>query len=283
MRGRDASAVTSGRTGTFLSILACVAILVPRGADAQTSGADEAPSRPPISVGAGVAVTTQPYLGVDDAAQLFPIPLVNAQVGRFAFQGREGSIDVGEAGPVELQAIARWRFQSYDQDDGFALAGMDRDGTLEVGATASGQLRSIRLSATVTADVLGRHGGFEAEAAASVEVAGGRFVSVRPRAGLRYQSASLNDYYFGVEADEGAVLTDPDTGEAFAREPYAVDATLAPFVGVIARVPVSRRVFVTGLIDYGPLPGEVTDSPIVDASGQAFGFVGLAYAFGGGG
>lgn len=252
-------------------------------AHAQPPEADGAPSGPPISVGAGVAITTQPYLGVDDGAQLFPIPLVSARRGRFAFQGREATVRLYEADAVTVEALTRWRFQSYDADDGFVLTGMSRSGTLEVGASARTEVRGVQLSLTAAADALGRHGGFDAEAAASVEVAGGRIVSIRPRVGLRYQSASLNDYYFGVEDDEAAVLTDPDGGAAFARTAYEADATLAPFVGVLARVPLSRRLFVTGLIDYGPLPGEVTDSPIVDADGQAFGFVGLAYAFGSGG
>jgi outer membrane protein len=246
------------------------------------------PDAPPrFSAGVAVAVTTQPYEGVEDGAQVFPIPLIAYQGERFQFTGKTGTLTLlersgGQRTSWTLGAVADWRFQSYDAEDSPVLQGMeDRQGTLEAGARLS--VRRGRLGATLTglADTLGRHGGYEVDARLGWELADGRRRSVTPTVGLRYQSSGLAGYYFGVEPDEGLAI-DCVAGpckEEFLRAPYETGDTLTPSLGITARQALGRKLTLFGIAQYDFLPDAVTDSPIVGEDGQLFAFAGIAYAF----
>ena len=272
------------RAAAFLAAL-CVACASAYAQDGggPPPGATVGPPSAQITVGPAIAVNAQPY-EAGDGARLFPIPLLSYRRGRFAFFGTQATADLTAVGPVQVAALAAWRFQSYDQNDSPVLAGMaDRDGTLDLGAQAT-MAPSDRMDLAVSArgDAFGRHGGYEVEAQIAYELADGRAVSLRPQAGVRYQSASLTDYYFGVEPDEAAVLDGLDGDPApFLRPAYEAGDAWVPFVGAVGRVPVSRRVSVFGLTSYALLPDAITDSPIVGQSGQVFALLGATYTFGG--
>lgn len=234
-----------------------------------------------LVAGPGLAVNAQPYEDSEEGTRVFPIPLVSYRAGPVSFFGTTLTADLAEAGPVALSALASWRFQSYEEGDSPVLAGMDdRDGTLDLGVQATTTVAGAEASLSARADALSRHGGYEVEAQLAYELADGRAASLRPSLGLRYQSSSLADYYFGVDPEEAAVLPG-EGGDAFVRPAYETGDALVPFVGVAGRYAVTRRVGVVGLATYGLLPDAITDSPIVGGDGQAFAFAGVTYAFGG--
>ena len=257
---------------------------------AQPPGAGDArgPRRPALSAGAALAVVSQPYAEAEEGLRAFPIPLIAYQGERFQFAGKTASVTAyaAQAGGTALtfSAVADYRFQSYEAEDSPVLVGMaNREGTLELGGRARAERGRVRASLTGLADVLRRHGGYEVDARLGYELGDGRARSVVPDAGLRYQSAELTSYYFGVEPDEAlnvACVRSP-CPEALARPTYAPGGALAPSVGLTVRQALGRRLTLFGIARYEVLPDAVTDSPIVSADGQVFAFGGVAYAFGG--
>ena len=240
-----------------------------------------------VVAGLGAGFTSQPYRDVDDSVRSFAIPLITYQSERFEFVGKTLSAEVWKNDRIAVEALADWRFQSYDAEDSPYLAGMDdRDGTLEAGGRVKTDALGVQVALTAKADLLSRQGGWEADLQASYELSSWRPLSVRPNVGLRYQSSSLADYYYGVDPEEGrlgtvcAASTDTPCTALDPRPAYEVDGAFTPYLGIQARQALSRKVAVAGAIDYAFLPGTITDSPIVSEEGQLFGFIGVVYLFG---
>ena len=238
-----------------------------------------------VIAGGGVGVVTQPYAGVEDGARVFAIPMISYQAERFRFEGKTLSAQLYATEQVALSAIADWRFQSYDAEDSFVLEGMDdRDGTLEAGLRVTSALGDLALSASLLGDVLSRHGGYEANLTAAYELSDWRPLSVRPFVGLRYQSDSLADYYYGVDPEEAlsrvCAAVVGDGCQAFDRPAYETGAALVPTLGISARQALSRKWAVYGQATYDAFPEEIEDSPIVSESGLTSAFVGIVYLFG---
>ena len=238
-----------------------------------------------LIVGGGLGAITQPYVGADDVRYV-PEPLIIYQNERFEFIGRTVGFELWSNDQVDVAAIGEWRFFGHDAgDDSPVLDGMaQRDGTAEAGIRARFGKDRLRGALAAKADILSRHGGYELEARASYELSTWLPLSVRPNAGVRYQSDSLTDYYFGVDPEEArsqvcaAVVGDGCV--AFDRPAYETGAAVTPFLGVTARQSLSRKVAVVGGFDHIVFDDAVKDSPIVDADGQTFAFVGLIYIFG---
>ena len=237
-----------------------------------------------LIVGGGVGAITQPYVGADDV-QYIPEPLIIYQRDRFEFIGRTVGWQLFAQDGFDLTAIGEWRFFGHDAgDDSPFLAGMDkRKGTGELGLRAAYDTERFGASLTGKADALSRHGGYEIQARMSYELSTWRPLSVRPNGGIRYQSDSLTDYYFGVDPEEAlgvaCVSIGPDCPLAI-RPAYEVDDAITPFVGVTARQSVSPKWAVVGGFDLNFLPDTVTESPIVRDDTQLFAFAGLIYVFG---
>lgn len=239
-----------------------------------------------LIVGGGIGGITQPYVGTD-AVRYVPEPLIIFQRDRFEFIGRSVGLELWSNDELSVNALAQWRFFGHDAgDDSDFLAGMDeRKGTGELGFRVEYELQEGRgqVSAAAIADALSRHGGWEVEARASYELSTWAPLSVRPNAGVRYQSSSLADYYFGVDPEEARIddVTVAQVGvEPIVRPAYEVGDVVTPFVGLVARQSVHPKVAVVGGFDLNVLDQEVRDSPIVDEDVQLFAFIGLIYVFG---
>ena len=246
-----------------------------------------------LIVGGGLGAITQPYRGAD-SVRYVPEPLIIYQNEQMEFIGRTLGYtlyhreDAASDIALRVKAIGQWRFFGHDAgDDSDFLEGMaKRRGTGELGVRAEYEFGRGQVSVQGVADALSRHGGYEVEARASYELSTWLPLSVRPNGGLRYQSSSLTDYYFGVDPEEALVQTAaearPDVldGQPIIRPAYDVSDGVVPFVGVTARQSVHPKVAVVGGFDLNFLPGTVRDSPIVDEDVQLFAFIGMIYIFG---
>lgn len=264
----------------IIAALACALSTAAAQPEVRTGPPQGRPTGPQVSVGIGLAATSQPYAGVDDRARLFPIPLITYRGSRLQFTGKTGQATLyqtrGQDIDVRVAAVADWRFQSYDADDSPILIGMDdRSGTLETGLRVGAQKGRYSASLTGLADTLSRHGGYQIDASVGADLVRSRTRGVSVNAGLRYQSSSLADYYFGVDPEE-ALITD-----ALVRPAYETGDAFLPSVGVTGRQALGDKVVLFGIAQYEFLPDAITDSPIVDQSGQVFAFAGVAYNFGG--
>ena len=275
---------------TLLGALAALALLAPAAAQDSPVGkldrevmqllGDDAR----LIVGGGLGAITQPYVGAD-SVRYVPEPLIIYQNERFEFIGRTLGFQLWSNDVVDLTAIGEWRFFGHDAgDDSPFLQGMaQRDGTAEAGLRAEFERGRAQGSLAAKADILSRHGGYELEARASYELSTWLPLSVRPNGGVRFQSNSLTDYYFGVDPEEALIqnaATIQPGQDLILRPAYEVDDAVTPFVGVTARQSVSPKVAVVGGFDLNFLSDTVRDSPIVDEDTQLFAFIGMIYVFG---
>ena len=240
-----------------------------------------------LIVGGGLGAITQPYAGAD-SVRYVPEPLIIVQKDKFEFIGRTFGYELYEHDEVTVKAIAQWRFFGHKAGDtSDVLQGMDkRTGTGEVGLRAEYDFGRGAASVQAVADALSRHGGYEVEARASYELSTWAPLSIRPNGGVRYQSSSLTDYYFGVDPEEAltqefvCIQAPCDLPPLVIRPAYEVGDAITPFVGVTARQSVHPKVAFVGGFDLTFLDGTVQDSPIVDDDAQLFAFLGLIYVFG---
>ncbi|HET9863965.1 MAG TPA: MipA/OmpV family protein [Steroidobacteraceae bacterium] len=144
----------------------------------------------------------------------------------------------------------------------------DRDYAIELGIESliDGDWGSATLRAFH--DVSGTHDGYELSAYYSRRWTRGR-LSVTPTVGLAYKSARLNDYYWGVHADEASfALPAHEVGDGFGFEG-----------GLVANYYLSRSLRVALSVNYERLADDVADSPLAKEDHVLAYFSGLAWSF----
>lgn len=219
------------------------------------------------SLGIGVAVSSSPYRGVGN--ETMPFPLLVYQGERLFFRGTQLGYRFLNRNGYEVAALAKYRFQGYDEHDSSYLRGMeDRKGSLEGGLQASKKTTIGQVRMTLLGDLLGEHDGFEVELAYSKSFPFEKLI-VKPGISAIWQSSQLVDYYYGVTRQEA---TD-------ARPYYKADWSVSPQVGLTAIYMFNRQWAVNGRMSLTRLPDEIVDSPIVDDRFVASCFVGITYRF----
>jgi MipA family protein len=117
-------------------------------------------------------------------------------------------------------------------------------------------------------DVSGTHDGFEIGVDYDYRLTRGRF-SIAPSVGVEYKSRKLNDYYWGVHADE-ASLTIVE---------YDVDAGASWHAGLRTNYYVTKHLRAALSVNYERLQKSVARSPLVKADYVLGYFGGLAWTF----
>jgi outer membrane protein len=117
-------------------------------------------------------------------------------------------------------------------------------------------------------DVSGTHDGFEVGVDYNYRVTRGRF-SIAPSVGVEYKSRALNDYYWGVHADEAGI----NLAE------YHVDAGFGWQAGLRANYYLTKRLRIAASANYERLQKSVAESPLVESDYVLGYFTGLAWTF----
>ncbi len=144
----------------------------------------------------------------------------------------------------------------------------DRNWTLEGGVELLAEGRWGFLEAAVMHDTLGVHSGYEAAVGYGYGLVANRWY-IEPSVRLMYKSSELNDYYWGLRADEAP------PGVAA----YRASAGLNWLARCSAAYRINERIAVSLAVEYEQLNGAVRGSPIV-AEDEVLGFfVGLGYRF----
>lgn len=233
---------------------------------APAGGSPGRPPIPPWSVGVGAVVATRPYFGGETRIQA--IPVIRYQGERFTFEGPFARYRLGEWRDVTFDALARYRFDGYDEDDGDVLDGMERDDTVDLGVRATIPLgRGADLRVEALGDVLGRHEGFEVGASVGRTFRTGKLFIV-PTVGVRWQSANLADYYFGVRPEEARP----------GRPAFEVGSVAGFDIAIAARYMISKRTTFAFVVRETILGEEIGDSPIIDRPAVTSAVFSLTYS-----
>jgi len=225
------------------------------------------PELPRWTVGALVIDRDAPYRELDE--NLLVVPLVRFEGERTYFRGLRGGVRLIQSPGYELAAFAQPRMDGYDSKDSPFLAGMaDRRASLDLGLESkwtSDKFGVLELS--VAADALDRSGGFEVAAGWTGLFRAGGWVFL-PGAALRWQDASMVDYYYGVRTAEARL----------GRPAYSADSAVTPELSLLATRALGERWNLFARAGHTWLPSQVKDSPLVDRNGSTSLLVGIGYA-----
>jgi MipA family protein len=144
----------------------------------------------------------------------------------------------------------------------------DRDYAIEVGVESLIEDDWGVTTLRAFHDVSGTHRGYELSAYYSHRWVAGR-LSFTPTVGVAYKSASLNDYYWGVDAEEASpALPEYSPGGGFGFEG-----------GLLANYYVTRNLRVALSLNYERLVDDVASSPLAEDDYVFAYFSGLAWTF----
>ena len=144
----------------------------------------------------------------------------------------------------------------------------DRDYAIEAGVESliDGDWGSATLRAFH--DVSGTHGGYELSASYSRRWTAGR-LAIAPTLGVSYKSARMNDYYWGVHADEAsAALPEYHAGAGFNLEG-----------GLSTNYYLTRNLRVAVSVNYEYLADQISASPLAEDDYVMAYFSGIAWTF----
>jgi outer membrane protein len=221
-----------------------------------------------FTVGALGITGTSPYVGQDRVGVV--VPLLGFKRGTFSMNtGKGASLGLITRDGLDVAAIIAPRFTPFNADDSAALAGMNRNFSVDGGVTLGfAATDRINIDLRAVTEVTGEHGGQEVSVEASSLITLGR-VPMLLSGGAVWQSADLAEYVYGVRGSEAAA----------GRPAYAPGAAVVPFVTLGTMYPINDQTRVFGGVKAEFLPQAVTGSPIIDESvvtsltlGVSFGF-----------
>ncbi|MGB1236719.1 MAG: MipA/OmpV family protein [Pseudomonadales bacterium] len=228
-----------------------LALLASVGVATQVSAEEESDSM--FALGLGVSSEQSIYTGVKNETNAMPFFMY--ENGNFYVQGPELGYNYFSNDQITLGVAARYRMDGYAAGDSAHLAGMkDRDGTAEVGLTASYETNAGEFSIEAFSDAGSKHKGYQVDFGWEKEIELSQNWSLTPEATIGYQSAKLNDYYYGVKASEATAN----------RAAYKAKGGTVYEVGVSANYMIDENQMLNMGVSYAGYGKAITDSSIVE-------------------
>lgn len=222
---------------------------------AHCAQANPEPTEGSWAIGTTTRLWSSPYLGEDTRVDFLPEIYYRGQ--HAYLDGTRGGWRNDLGAGLALDLFGRYRFGGYDADTTPELDGMRRSGTLEAGASLTQQTGYGDFSLTLAADTLNRHQGETISLAWAKEY---RYQdwSFEPTLALDYDSAQVNDYYYGVKPQEAQAN----------RPAYAADSSLNLRAGVKAWYRIAGAHLLGFEFSHTEFGAAVGDSPITDADAK---------------
>lgn len=219
------------------------------------------------SVGLVTAIATNPYLG--EGTDVFPYPALTYRKGPFSIGTFGVEYDVYASDRLTLSAGLVPRFTGLFSTDAPELDGIERKVTGDVALGLEYDIGSgLRADLTFRQEVTGEHDGQEVVLDLGYGTRVGR-VGLEFSAGAAWQSEDLTSFIWGVSASEARP----------GRPAYAPGDAIIPFAAINAFVPLNENWTLIGTARADFLPGEVSDSPIVDEDDIFSLILGVTYSF----
>lgn len=226
----------------------------------------------PGSAGLGVVFRSErsPYEEGGTRNDLVPVYLYEGK--RVFLRASRAGVKLLDDRSHGLDAILDYRFEGFPYDrKPQSLAGMEtREPTLDVGLAYRYRTAFGTLNAEYLHDANGMHKGSEIRLGYSYDWHAGR-LRLRPSLTFSARSARLNDYYYGVRAEEATA----------ARPAYDPGAGIDRWIGLYGTYELTEWWRLLGGIGVNVLDRKVRNSPIVRDGSQPTAFLGVAYDFGG--
>lgn len=252
--------------------LLAAGLLAAQGAVAQTNTDHIADLlQTPGSAGLGFIsrIEDSPYKEAGNRRDLLPLYLYEGE--RFFLNADRAGFKLVNDDAQRLDVFLGRRLEGFPEDDiPESLEGMEaRNTTVDLGFAYRRTLPWGTLRASVMHDVGGVNHGSELRAGYSYDWRGDRWL-LRPDLSVAWRDSKLNNYYYGVRADEA-------TDERPAYEPGSgVNVSL----GLYGSYAIFENWRLLGGVSVTQLDSSVRDSPIIRDGLQPAVFVGAVYDFG---
>lgn len=220
-----------------------------------------------MSMGLGGRLHSSPYYDVSGKLLI---------TGWFQYETEHLYIEVGETSKIGFKShgfkvlgVGHFRDAGYEANDSEVLKGMDdRKVAFESGLGFAYESWFGEWELIALTDISGNHEGQEASLTYGKTFELNRF-SIKPSAGLVWQSSKLADYYYGVKKEEATAD----------RKAYELESVLNYEVGLNVDVALTRHwsLMTEARVEF--LNSDIQNSPIVEDDRLYSGFCGLAYRF----
>ena len=217
-------------------------------------------------LGAGAMLLESPYKGVDD--DIYPVPVLIFESKRFFVDKTVAGYYFNDrANTVRWAVIGSVRMQGYEADDSSDLDGMqDRDAALDAGFRLIWKDEIIEMILEAVTDLSGVHEGQELRLSVCKEFFDG---FLTPKAGIKWQSSELADYYYGVRPNEARA----------GRAEYSAGGDLEYTAGITIGLPLGEKWAIFGDNECALMGVEAEDSPIVGEDSRMRYVAGVVYRF----
>lgn len=225
---------------------------------------------PGWSLGIAAAWSPSPYRSYDNKA--WPLPLVNYEGKSFYFRGASFGYRLFTTASSELSLVASpmtERFRHEDANDARLKRLSDRDISGMAGVAWRYRADWGVLKASAQKEFTGHGGGVQLDAGYGYPIRSGD-LTLTPTVGVMRRNGALNDYYYGIGANEAA-----RSGLAA----YRAGGGNLPYLDLAAAYRLSPRWNVAGGMRYTRLPDAIKDSPMVDADHTRSFFFAISHSF----
>jgi outer membrane protein len=220
-----------------------------------------------LSLGLGVIHFSDHYIGDNDETLL--APYFRYTKDRFSIGLFDGaSYDFYSNDGLSVNARLVPRYTTLDGPDSEQLQGIDRKSTLDLGFGVDYMFGQSFVSASLLAEVTGKHDGFEIDLNIGRSNSFDRF-SVTYVLGASWRSRDLADYQYGVRVPEA--LGD--------RPAYSADAMIVPYSEFSIEYSITEKWKVITFGQISLLTGDIKSSPIVESTASYGIFSALAREF----
>jgi len=240
-----------------------------------TAAADTAPLGDllvvPGSAGLGAMIRSErsPYKGVGASQDIVPLYLYEGK--RFFLHPTRAGLKLTDDGRHRVDLFLDYRFEGFpDGRIPAALAGMKpREASTDLGVSYAYRADWGNLKAELVHDAVNVNAGEELRFGYSYDWNSGRW-HLRPGVTVMQRSARLNNYYYGVRADEATAD----------RPQYQPGAGTDAWLGMFGYYDLSRGWRLLGGVGATLPDSRVRASPIVRAGSRPTLLLGAAYDFG---
>ncbi|HWV14806.1 MAG TPA: MipA/OmpV family protein [Cellvibrio sp.] len=210
----------------------------------------------------------------DQSQTLEVIPVVIGNYGHFWFKGlRHGYSLYSHAAftfspMIKINPDDGYQVSDADHDSNLYLGLEDTEVTVEAGTQFLFDINALQIEINLLADITGGHKGALAELSFSKPQHLGSLLLI-PSLTFTYSDKKVANYYFGI-ADDLATPFRP----AFATGSLLDTEISATFIWNMM-----GRWYLIGDLSYKFYDEKLEDSPLLDSTYQASGFIGIGYSF----
>jgi MipA family protein len=219
----------------------------------------------------GFGVAILPKTSGSDEFRAIALPIINANYGDYYINALQAGVWLVDSEDKRLRfgLSAQARF-GWDANDGQLTRGMqDRDFSFDLGPTVRWQTDYGTFNAQWGFDAGGASNGQTVDLQYIKSVFRSSALKLNASAGMTWNNQKMNDYYFGVGANETAPL----------RPAYSAGSSTELRVGINGAYAVAREHYLLFGAAITRLGNAQANSPIVETRMQPFAYIGYSIAY----